>query len=165
MFSTNNIFSIIHKKIIKIIFRSFRKKIKIMHTNSSFLDVYCHKIWDSNLFCKNSYENNKFILHMHWKTKFQDYTSVYHTLSQGPFGKVLSAPVSNLLRVECQSTRTERNRMNLVFLYSLITVIYISRRGEETLAPSKLEPTMSRVWYHGGGTGLHGYARSRGWYP
>jgi len=36
-----------------------------MHANSAYIDVYCHKNWDSNLFYKNSYENNKFYLHMH----------------------------------------------------------------------------------------------------
>jgi len=40
----------------------------------------------------------------------------------------------NVLRVECQSTRTERNRMNSVFLYSLITGIYTSW-GERKLSP------------------------------
>jgi hypothetical protein len=31
-----------------------------MHINSASVDVHCHKIWDSNSFCKNSYENDKF---------------------------------------------------------------------------------------------------------
>jgi hypothetical protein len=41
------------------------KKFETMHTNSASIDMHCHKILDLNSFCKNSYENNKFHLHMH----------------------------------------------------------------------------------------------------
>jgi hypothetical protein len=40
------------------------KKFETMHINSGSVDVHYHKIWDSNSFCKNSYENNKFHLHI-----------------------------------------------------------------------------------------------------
>jgi len=40
-----------------------------MYTNSAIVDMYYHKIWDSNSFCKYSYENTKFRLHMHLEDK------------------------------------------------------------------------------------------------
>jgi len=48
------------KILLKLYLRVF-KKFKTMHTNSAYVDVHCHKIWDSNSFSKNTYEITNFI--------------------------------------------------------------------------------------------------------
>jgi uncharacterized membrane protein len=65
IFSANHVFGAIVKTFCKIILRSFQKKFETMHTSSASIDCIVTKFENQNHFVKNSYENNKFHLHMH----------------------------------------------------------------------------------------------------
>jgi len=54
------------------------KKIETMHIHSESIDVLRHKRWDVNLFCRSLYKNNKFQVHLHWKTNSQEFCLVVH---------------------------------------------------------------------------------------
>lgn len=40
----------------------------MVHIHSASIDVHCHKSLNVKSFSEKSYENNKFQVHMYWKT-------------------------------------------------------------------------------------------------